>query len=194
MSPDEAAAEPAEPWRSFLRELDACLTGRVELRCFGGFVVAQHYGLYLQHVGIATPPSDYAQRLTRMFPNAPWTRLNPFALDATDPAPFSTNHFLVHPEPLAVPWPCAHEFIGEADGYLDTLAGIASAARVQGGAILDARIAAICRFHGVRELWSTDHDFSRFAVKVRNPLLAHAFGNIAGESGRPAAMGTCMAC
>jgi predicted nucleic acid-binding protein len=43
---------------------------------------------------------------------------------------------------------------------------------VQGGAIHDARIAAICRFHGVRELWSADRDFSRFsAVKVRNPLL-----------------------
>lgn len=65
------------------------------------------------------------------------------------------------------------EFIGEADGYLDSLAGIALAARVQGGAIHDARIAAICRFHGVRELWSADRDFSRFsAVKVRNPLLS----------------------
>jgi len=64
------------------------------------------------------------------------------------------------------------EFIGEAEGYLDSLAGIALAARVQGGAIHDARIAAICRFHGVRELWSADRDFSRFAaVKVRNPLL-----------------------
>src|ERR1700733_4342296 len=76
-------------------------------------------------------------------------------------------------ERWAVPWPCAHEFIGEADGYLGSLAGIALAARVQGGAIHDARIAAICRFHGVRELWSADRDFSRFAaVKVRNPLLA----------------------
>jgi hypothetical protein len=56
---------------------------------------------------------------------------------------------------------------------LDSLAEIALAARVQGGAIHDARIAAICRFHGVRELWSADRDFSRFAaVKVRNPLLA----------------------
>ena len=65
------------------------------------------------------------------------------------------------------------EFIGEGDGYLDSLAGIALAARVQGGAIHDARVAAICRFHGVRELWSADRDFSRFAtVKVRNPLLA----------------------
>jgi predicted nucleic acid-binding protein len=35
----------------------------------------------------------------------------------------------------------------------------------------DARIAALCRHHGVRELWSADRDFSRFpAVKPRNPL------------------------
>ena len=62
------------------------------------------------------------------------------------------------------------EFIGEPDGYIDSLAEIALAARVQGGGIQDARIAAICRFHGVRELWSADRDFSRFAaVKVRNP-------------------------
>jgi hypothetical protein len=59
-----------------------------------------------------------------------------------------------------------------ADVYLDSLTEIALAARVQGAAIHDARIAAICRFHGVRELWSADRDFSRFAaVKVRNPLL-----------------------
>ncbi len=42
------------------------------------------YRLHLQHVGIAKPPCDYAQRLTRMFPNAPWARLKLFALDATD--------------------------------------------------------------------------------------------------------------
>jgi predicted nucleic acid-binding protein len=36
----------------------------------------------------------------------------------------------------------------------------------------DARIAALCRFHGVRELWSADRDFSRFpAVTVVNPLV-----------------------
>lgn len=40
-----AAAEPAEPWRSFLRDLDAALKGFLELRCLGGFVAAQHYGI-----------------------------------------------------------------------------------------------------------------------------------------------------
>lgn len=34
-----------EPWRSFLRDLDAALPGPTELRCFGGFVLAEYYGL-----------------------------------------------------------------------------------------------------------------------------------------------------
>ncbi len=36
---------PAEPWRSFLAELDAALNAEVELRCLGGFVVTQLYGI-----------------------------------------------------------------------------------------------------------------------------------------------------
>ena len=34
-----------EPWRSFLRDLDKQLARPTELHCFGGFVVAQCYGL-----------------------------------------------------------------------------------------------------------------------------------------------------
>ncbi len=64
-------------------------------------------------------------------------------------------------------------FIGESDGYLESLESVALPARVQGGAIHDARIAAIRRFHGVRELWSADRDFTRFSnLTVRNPLLS----------------------
>jgi predicted nucleic acid-binding protein len=37
----------------------------------------------------------------------------------------------------------------------------------------DARVAAPCRQHGVRELWSADRDFGRFAgLAVTNPLVA----------------------
>lgn len=36
---------PAEPWRSFLHDLDRHLKGTTELHCFGGFVVAEYYGL-----------------------------------------------------------------------------------------------------------------------------------------------------
>ena len=34
-----------EPWLSFLRELDRQLATPTELHCFGGFVVAEYYGL-----------------------------------------------------------------------------------------------------------------------------------------------------
>ncbi len=34
-----------EPWRSFLRKLDEQLSQPTELHCFGGFVIAEHYGL-----------------------------------------------------------------------------------------------------------------------------------------------------
>ena len=44
--------------------------------------------------------------------------------------------------------------------------------RVVGGQMHDARIAAICIEHGVRELWSADRDFNRFpSLTVRNPLV-----------------------
>ncbi|MFN0304719.1 MAG: type II toxin-antitoxin system VapC family toxin [Burkholderiales bacterium] len=61
--------------------------------------------------------------------------------------------------------------LAEGEGYLEKLEPIAMRARVQGGAIHDARIAAICLYHGVSELWSADRDFTRFPVlSVRNPL------------------------
>lgn len=63
-------------------------------------------------------------------------------------------------------------FIGEADEYLQHLESLALPAQTRGGAIHDARIAAICVSHGVAELWSADRDFSRFPqIVVRNPLI-----------------------
>lgn len=44
--------------------------------------------------------------------------------------------------------------------------------RITGPRVHDARVAALCRQHGVRELWSADRDFSRFTgLSVPNPLL-----------------------
>jgi len=44
--------------------------------------------------------------------------------------------------------------------------------RVAGGQVHDARIAALCIAHGVRELWTADRDFGRFpGLRVRNPLV-----------------------
>ena len=40
-----AESVPIEPWRSFLADLDGLLKAPVELRCLGGFVVTQQYGI-----------------------------------------------------------------------------------------------------------------------------------------------------
>lgn len=62
--------------------------------------------------------------------------------------------------------------LSESPGYFDRLREIATAARLKGPRIHDARIAALCLHHGVRELWSADRDFSAFPrLTVRNPLV-----------------------
>ncbi len=46
--------------------------------------------------------------------------------------------------------------------------------KVTGPQVHDARIAALCRSHGVTELWSADRDFSRFPdLAVRNPVVEY---------------------
>ena len=63
-------------------------------------------------------------------------------------------------------------FLSEQTGYLEKLREIAGPAKLLGGRIHDARIAALCLLHGVRELWTSDRDFSAFPkLKIRNPLV-----------------------
>jgi uncharacterized protein len=53
-----------------------------------------------------------------------------------------------------------------------TLSALVKEGKVTGGQIHDARIAAICLEHDVREFWTADRDFNRFpSLKVRNPLI-----------------------
>ena len=45
------------------------------------------------------------------------------------------------------------------------------AGRIAGPRVHDARVAALCLAHGVRELWTADRDFSRFpGLATSNPL------------------------
>ena len=63
--------------------------------------------------------------------------------------------------------------LGEPSGYWGTMAATLRTARATGPLVYDARITTICMLHGVRELWTADHDFSRFAgLAVWNPLVA----------------------
>jgi len=62
--------------------------------------------------------------------------------------------------------------LAEGAGYWDTLLQVLTASKVVGPQVHDARVAAICLQHGVRELWTADRDFSRFpTLNVRNPLV-----------------------
>jgi toxin-antitoxin system PIN domain toxin len=64
------------------------------------------------------------------------------------------------------------ELIGENSTHWDALKAAVLAGKVAGPLVHDARVAATCASHGVRELWTADRDFSRFpGVTVRNPLL-----------------------
>jgi toxin-antitoxin system PIN domain toxin len=59
----------------------------------------------------------------------------------------------------------------ESDGFWDKLQALLSRSAASGGAVHDARIAALCLHHGVRVLYSADRDFSRFPqLKTENPL------------------------
>jgi hypothetical protein len=63
--------------------------------------------------------------------------------------------------------------LAERDGYWPSLRGLLEAGRIAGPQVHDARIAALCAHHNVRELWSADRDFTRFpSLAVRNPLIA----------------------
>lgn len=60
----------------------------------------------------------------------------------------------------------------ETPAHWPTLRGLLDEGRIAGPRVHDARIAAICLQHGVRELWSADRDFGRFPhLAVRNPLI-----------------------
>jgi uncharacterized protein len=91
-----------------------------------------------------------------------------------------------HARIYAPPTPQA-QAVGQVDAWLEsptlvlltetaahwpTLRALLVAGRVTGALVHDARVAALCRQHGVRELWSADRDFSRFAgLPVVNPLV-----------------------
>jgi hypothetical protein len=49
-----------------------------------GSALHQRYRIYLQYVGVATPPCNYMTRLQPMFPDESWKRLRLLALDPTD--------------------------------------------------------------------------------------------------------------
>ena len=124
-----------------------------------------HAAAYQAVAGLAEAPGRWA---------IPWPCVHEFLAITTNPriytpaaspaeAMAAIRHYGQNPQ-------CA--LLGESPGYLETLLELLDSSQVRGGAIHDARIAALCLHHGVRELWTADRDFSRFPrLKTRNPLV-----------------------
>jgi len=61
--------------------------------------------------------------------------------------------------------------LSEDDGYWPIVRDHVRVGLASGPRVHDARIAALCRANGVRELWTADRDFARFPeLLTRNPL------------------------
>ena len=61
--------------------------------------------------------------------------------------------------------------LAEGPEHWNELRALLEAGQIAGPRVHDARVAALCLAHGVRELWTADRDFSRFpSLATSNPL------------------------
>ena len=104
----------------------------------------------------------------------PWPCIHEFLSIVTHPRIYSP------PTPLATAIDQVEAWLespslsmtAETEGYWPELRLILEHGRIIGPLVQDARIAALCKDHGVRELWTADRDFSRFPNLITvNPLV-----------------------
>jgi toxin-antitoxin system PIN domain toxin len=103
----------------------------------------------------------------------PWPCLHEFFSIATHPRlyapPSTTDQALAQIEG----WLGSPSLVtfSEADGHWPRLRDLLREGKITGPMVHDAKIAALCLHHGVRELWTVDRDFTRFPnLVIRNPL------------------------
>lgn len=104
----------------------------------------------------------------------PWPCLHEFVAIATHPRAYQPPTPLSHALEQVEAWLGSPSLVllSEAGEHWPMLKALLTAGRVAGPRVHDARIAALCREHGVRELWSADRDFNRFpGLAVVNPLV-----------------------
>ena len=70
----------------FLAAIDVANSAPLNIESLAGKGTAFHrqHKMYVQYVGVSTPPCDYQQRLVAMYPQAQWKNLRLFALEAHD--------------------------------------------------------------------------------------------------------------
>lgn len=104
----------------------------------------------------------------------PWPCLHEFLAIVTHPRIYSPPTPLDRALDQVAAWMQSPSltFLAEAEGYWPELRDAVAAARVVGPRVHDARVAVMCKHHGISELWSSDRDFAKFPfIMVRNPLI-----------------------
>ncbi len=104
----------------------------------------------------------------------PWPCVHEFLAVVTRPRIYSPPSSLSEAQAQVAVWMESPTLVllSEGDGYWNTLAAVLQKSRADGAKVHDARIAALCLHHHVKELWTADRDFSRFAsLTARNPLV-----------------------
>ncbi len=104
----------------------------------------------------------------------PWPCLHEFLAVATHPRIYTSPTPLAQALDQVEAWLASPTLVllAETTEHWPRLRALREAGRVAGPQVHDARVAALCQQHGVRELWSADRDFSRFAgLAVKNPLI-----------------------
>lgn len=104
----------------------------------------------------------------------PWPCLHEFVAIATHPRIYAPPTPLTRALEQIDAWleSPTLALLAETASHWTTLRPMLESGRIAGPQVHDARIVALCRQHGVRQLWSADRDFTRFAgLTVVNPLV-----------------------
>jgi len=115
--------------------------------------------------GLAEGPAPWA---------IPWPCLNEFLAIVTHPRIYAPPTPRERALDQVAAWLESPTLVllAEGEGYWGTLRNLVDRGRIAGPAVQDARVAALCLHHGVRELWTADRDFGKFpTLGVRNPLV-----------------------
>jgi uncharacterized protein len=104
----------------------------------------------------------------------PWPCIHEFLAIVTHPRIYSPPTPLENAIDQVEAWLESPSLVllSEAEGYWPHVRSLLQIGQIAGPRVHDCRVAALCRLHGVTQLWTADRDFSRFAdLQVRNPLV-----------------------
>ena len=103
----------------------------------------------------------------------PWPCLHEFLAIVTHPRIFAPPSSMEQALEQVRAWLESPSLVllSEEGAYWSRLEDQLRQSKLKGPAIHDARVAALCRLHGISELWTADRDFNRLGVAVRNPLV-----------------------